>query len=176
MTMISRAGTVSLSNTSALPNTPPNPSTLSDHFPLNVVDALYEGVDSGEWTVSTFEDTPPMSTYLLAFANGAFKHRESSYTSPISGKTRPLRVYGIQFLADRFVTLVPDIDVQRRRISSGTLNSCSMLPLAPFLSSRKCSMWSTPCPSSTHLSRMTLISAQWRTGYALLRVHYPECC
>ena len=136
--------------------------------------ALYEGVDSGEWTVSTFEDTPLMSTYLLAFANGAFEHRESSYTSPISGKTRPLRVYGIQFLADRFVTLVPDIDVQRRRISSDTLNSCSTLPLAPFRSSRKCLMWSTPCPSSTHLSRMISTSAQWRTGYALRRVDSPE--
>jgi aminopeptidase N len=39
-----------------------------------------------------------MSTYLLAFANGPFEYIESSYTSPISGKTRPLRLYGT-FLA-----------------------------------------------------------------------------
>lgn len=35
-----------------------------------------------------------MSTYLVAFANGDFKYLEDSYTSPLSGKTRTLRVYG----------------------------------------------------------------------------------
>lgn len=35
-----------------------------------------------------------MSTYLVAFANGIFEHIESSYVSPLSGKTRPLRIYG----------------------------------------------------------------------------------
>jgi aminopeptidase 2 len=36
-----------------------------------------------------------MSTYLLAFANGEFVHLESSYKSPLSGKTRPLRIYSM---------------------------------------------------------------------------------
>lgn len=35
-----------------------------------------------------------MSTYLIAYANGVFEYLESSYTSPLSGKIRPLRVYG----------------------------------------------------------------------------------
>ena len=35
-----------------------------------------------------------MSSYLVAFANGNFEHIESSYVSPLSGKTRPLRIYG----------------------------------------------------------------------------------
>jgi aminopeptidase 2 len=35
-----------------------------------------------------------MSTYLLAFANGHVEHIESSYKSPLSGKARPLRIYG----------------------------------------------------------------------------------
>jgi aminopeptidase 2 len=34
-----------------------------------------------------------MSSYIVAFANGPFAHLESSYTSPISGKVRPLRIY-----------------------------------------------------------------------------------
>lgn len=34
-----------------------------------------------------------MSSYIVAWANGPFSHLESSYTSPISGKTRPLRIY-----------------------------------------------------------------------------------
>jgi hypothetical protein len=36
-----------------------------------------------------------VSTYLVAYANGDFEHLESSYTSPLSGTTRPLRIYGI---------------------------------------------------------------------------------
>lgn len=38
-----------------------------------------------------------MSTYLLALANGEFVHLESSYKSPLSGKVRPLRIYGMSF-------------------------------------------------------------------------------
>ena len=38
-----------------------------------------------------------MSTYLLALANGKFVHLESSYKSPLSGKVRPLRIYGMSF-------------------------------------------------------------------------------
>jgi aminopeptidase 2 len=38
-----------------------------------------------------------MSTYLLALANGEFVYLESSYKSPLSGKVRPLRIYGRSF-------------------------------------------------------------------------------
>lgn len=36
-----------------------------------------------------------VSSYLIAFANGHFEHIEGSYVSPLSGKTRPLRIYGL---------------------------------------------------------------------------------
>lgn len=36
-----------------------------------------------------------MSTYIVAFANGIFEYLESSYQSSLSGKVRPLRIYGI---------------------------------------------------------------------------------
>ncbi len=36
-----------------------------------------------------------MSTYLVAYANGPFEYLESSYVSPLSGKERPLRIYGV---------------------------------------------------------------------------------
>ena len=39
-----------------------------------------------------------MSTYLVAYANGRFSYLESSYTSPLSGKTKPLRVYSMHIL------------------------------------------------------------------------------
>jgi aminopeptidase 2 len=46
-----------------------------------------------KWKITKFEATPPVSTYLVAYANGPFEYLESSYTSPLSGKTRPLRIY-----------------------------------------------------------------------------------
>lgn len=83
--MVSRKNTVSLSNM---------PGTESTTKPKDDLEkALYEGVDKGEWTVTKFEKTPPMSTYLLAYANGPFEYIEAEYKSPLSGKVRPLRVY-----------------------------------------------------------------------------------
>lgn len=102
VTLVSRKGTVNLSNMPARPN-------------VAVIDALteslFEGVKDGSWHATSFETTPPvsmerigapdwltmeqMSTYLLAFANGEFVHLESSYQSPLSGKVRPLRIYSI---------------------------------------------------------------------------------
>jgi aminopeptidase 2 len=45
------------------------------------------------WTATTFQTTPKMSTYLLAWAKGDFRHLESSYTSPLTGRKVPLRIY-----------------------------------------------------------------------------------
>ncbi|KAI0064924.1 leucyl aminopeptidase [Artomyces pyxidatus] len=84
VTLISRAGLVSLSNMPALA-TPAAPQAGDE--------ALYAGVEAKEWVATKFETTPPMSTYLLAYANGPFAHLESSYKSPLSGKVRPLRIY-----------------------------------------------------------------------------------
>lgn len=46
-----------------------------------------------KWKISKFETTPPMSTYIVAFANGDFKFLEKSVVMPLSGKTIPLRIY-----------------------------------------------------------------------------------
>lgn len=46
-----------------------------------------------KWVITKFATTPKMSTYLLAYACGEFKYLESKYTSKLSGKTIPLRVY-----------------------------------------------------------------------------------
>lgn len=47
----------------------------------------------GKWKVSKFETTPPMSSYIVAFANGDFEFLETSVIMPLSGKTVPLRIY-----------------------------------------------------------------------------------
>ncbi|KAH9030818.1 leucyl aminopeptidase [Lactarius hengduanensis] len=84
VTLVSRKGTVSLSNMPALSDAP-----VSDVH----TEALFEGIKDGSWNATRFETTPPMSTYLLAFANGEFVYLESAYKSPLSGKVRPLRIY-----------------------------------------------------------------------------------
>lgn len=52
-----------------------------------------------------------MSTYLLAYANGPFEYIEASYTSPLSGKVRPLRMYTTE---DKIHQAEFALDVKRR--------------------------------------------------------------
>jgi aminopeptidase 2 len=96
--LISRADSVNLSNMSATseevysaPKTDP-----SDSIPALTkwLSDLTFGTEKEQWKITRFDPTPKMSTYLVAWANGPFEHLESSYTSPISGKTKPLRIYG----------------------------------------------------------------------------------
>lgn len=47
---------------------------------------------SDSWSITTFDKTPLLSSYLIAWGNGPFVHIESSYTSS-DGRKIPLRVY-----------------------------------------------------------------------------------
>ncbi|KDQ18450.1 hypothetical protein BOTBODRAFT_28829 [Botryobasidium botryosum FD-172 SS1] len=102
ITLISREDTVNLSNMPAIeehslaqkdsPEDETSLGRLSRILASFVANEPPATANSG-WKVTKFQKTPPVSTYLVAFANGHFSHLESSYTSPISGKTRPLRIY-----------------------------------------------------------------------------------
>ncbi|TIB62326.1 hypothetical protein E3P77_03857 [Wallemia ichthyophaga] len=86
ISIIHRKDTVALSN---MPPIHSSPAT-SDTFNYS----KHSGsTNPDEWVVTKFEKTPLISSYLVAWANGHFKHLESSYKSPISGKVRPLRIY-----------------------------------------------------------------------------------
>ncbi|KAG0705166.1 hypothetical protein DFH29DRAFT_907854 [Suillus ampliporus] len=93
VTMISRADTVNLSNMSIASEEIYQPQTTKVEDPS--LEALFSALttEDSQWKISKFETTPPMSTYLVAYANGRFAYLESSYKSPLSGKTRPLRIY-----------------------------------------------------------------------------------
>ncbi|KAH7097538.1 leucyl aminopeptidase [Auriculariales sp. MPI-PUGE-AT-0066] len=95
ITMISQPDTVNVSNM---------PATSEHTYPADGTESSAEATDLSSlfselelagrsYKVTAFETTPLMSSYLVAFANGDFKYTESAYKSPISGKTRPLRVY-----------------------------------------------------------------------------------
>ncbi|KAI0075828.1 hypothetical protein K474DRAFT_1663834 [Panus rudis PR-1116 ss-1] len=95
VTLISREGTVSLSNMPAKSEEVYEPkSDKSDSTISWLTEKLSQLTTSEEkWKITKFETTPPMSTYIVAFANGPFTYLEDSYKSPISGKVRPLRIY-----------------------------------------------------------------------------------
>ncbi|KAF8603360.1 hypothetical protein BDV93DRAFT_523426 [Ceratobasidium sp. AG-I] len=102
ITLISRDDTVSLSNMSVISEKPFVESEVSESEKGGVgklvkmkMKTKTEGttVNKKGWKITAFDKTPPMSSYLVAFANGHFEHLESSYTSPLTGKTRPLRIY-----------------------------------------------------------------------------------
>jgi aminopeptidase 2 len=103
VTLVSRADTVNLSNMPVSsekefdlePKEDTNVSSLTQWFSTLTTQ---DKNSSDRWKITRFETTPPMSSYIVAFANGHFEYLESSYTSPLSGKIRPLRIYGKSFM------------------------------------------------------------------------------
>ncbi|KAL4243857.1 Aminopeptidase [Abortiporus biennis] len=97
VTMIHRKDTVALSNMDVEFEAPyiADQAQPNDGYFSKLFSRLAGGTtsDSSGMKITRFTKSPPMSTYLVAFANGPFSYIESSYTSPISGKVRPLRVY-----------------------------------------------------------------------------------
>lgn len=87
--MISAADSVNLSNMSVETETVLDDDALVDDF------FFRSDQDVNGWKHTQFHKSPKMSTYLVALANGPFQYTEASYTSPISGITKPVRVYGM---------------------------------------------------------------------------------
>ena len=90
--LISRADTVNLSNMPAISEAVyiPGDKASTD------LASLFSGLNTQEdaWKITRFQTTPPMSSYIVAYANGHFKYLEKSVMMPLSGKPLPLRIYG----------------------------------------------------------------------------------
>ncbi|PFH52379.1 hypothetical protein AMATHDRAFT_140150 [Amanita thiersii Skay4041] len=90
ITLISRPGTVSLSNMPAIAEEDYEASPKTNE----ALQFLSSFVSPGEqWKITRFQETPLMSTYIVAFANGPFEYIERTVELPLSKKTIPLRVY-----------------------------------------------------------------------------------
>lgn len=100
--MLSKKDTVSLSNTQVIGSYPSSgdlptldefaeKSTEEEKGPAAA--AKQDGKDFSSWVLTKYALTPKMSTYLVAWANGEFEHIESSFKSPLTNKTVPIRVY-----------------------------------------------------------------------------------
>lgn len=93
ITLVSDHETVNLSNMPAVSERVLGAAEVNASSQDADILAPLKLAEGRKYKVTKFDTTPPMSTYLAAYANGDFKHLESSYTSPLSGKTRPLRIY-----------------------------------------------------------------------------------
>lgn len=74
------------------PGAPVLKSDLS-HLSRGGPELASDASEGDGWVAYQFHTTPKVSTYLVAWANGDFRHLESSYTSPLSGRKVPLRIY-----------------------------------------------------------------------------------
>jgi aminopeptidase 2 len=93
ITMISRAETVNISNMPAESEVAYDPTSASESDgSLGTLLSTLPRKDV-QWKITKFAKTPPMSSYLVAFANGPFAHLETKVVMPLSGRTIPLRVY-----------------------------------------------------------------------------------
>lgn len=94
ISMIARDGETVLSNMPAVSTKPWKPTAsdtvLAAHYPLGSGIATDSGTG---WSITEFETTPPMSTYLVAYACGDFAHLSDTYTSVLTGKEIALKVY-----------------------------------------------------------------------------------
>ncbi|KAJ7470561.1 leucyl aminopeptidase [Mycena latifolia] len=94
ITMVSHAETVNLSNMSAISEEIYEPGGNSNgNETTEMVKMLSSLPTEHKWKITRFQTTPPMSSYIVAFANGPFVHREQKVVMPLSGKTLPLRIY-----------------------------------------------------------------------------------
>lgn len=87
--MISRVGTVNLSNMSVISEEPVEEGIITS---AGLAD-FFSPTQNEEWKFTKFDVSPPMSSYIVAFANGPFVFIESLVSMPLSGRTIPLRVY-----------------------------------------------------------------------------------
>jgi aminopeptidase 2 len=94
VTLISRADTVNLSNMPAVSEEVYTGSKGEGN--ANLADLFSSlTITDGKWKITKFQTTPLMSSYIVAFANGHFEYLEKSIVMPLSGKTLPMRIYGL---------------------------------------------------------------------------------
>ncbi|TBU53789.1 hypothetical protein BD310DRAFT_937381 [Dichomitus squalens] len=113
ITMISRKDTVNISNMPVAHEEVYTPQLEVEEGSW-IANTFASLLHPSDWKITTFETTPPMSSYIIAYANGPFEYIESSYKSTLSGKVRPLRFYGTanaiphaQFALDTVTKIMP---------------------------------------------------------------------
>ncbi|KAJ7018485.1 leucyl aminopeptidase [Mycena alexandri] len=98
ITMISRSETVNISNMAVESEALYDANSTVDAALAGLLSTLPEDT---QWKITKFQKSPPMSSYLVAFANGPLAYLEKSIVMPLSGRTVPLRVYATPDIIDQ---------------------------------------------------------------------------
>lgn len=93
MRMIHRDDTTALANMPAEKEGALDTQRVHDALLVDALGFAAPDLGKGSWKVTEFATTPKVSTYLVAWGNGEFKYIEGSYTSPLTGRKVPMRVY-----------------------------------------------------------------------------------
>ncbi|KAJ7911598.1 leucyl aminopeptidase [Mycena leptocephala] len=88
--MVSQLDTVNISN---MPATLEAVYDQTSALDPDLASLLSHLSNDGAWKITEFQKTPPISSYLVAFANGRFSYLEKKVEMPLSGRIIPLRVY-----------------------------------------------------------------------------------
>ncbi|WFD20639.1 Aminopeptidase 2 mitochondrial [Malassezia caprae] len=91
--MIHSAATQALGNMPVARSTGVDAAAMAEALHTDELRMPLLGAGHERWVLTEFEETPRMSSYLVGWANGVFEHRDGAYTSPLTGRTVPLRIY-----------------------------------------------------------------------------------
>ena len=93
MRVIHRRTTTALANMPVLRERPLDRHGVRKALGVDALRFTEVRLGHAAWVETEFEVTPKMSTYLVVWADGEFRHLSGSYTSPLTGRVVPLRVY-----------------------------------------------------------------------------------
>ena len=96
--MIHRTNTTALGNMPAVAKFAVDEARIAEllriaEFDFGLHVNLGRHMSPRKWTMTEFAESPQMSSYLYAYANGKFKHVSTRVKSPLTGERVPLRVY-----------------------------------------------------------------------------------
>ncbi|TRM61760.1 peptidase family M1-domain-containing protein [Schizophyllum amplum] len=92
ITLVSRSGTVSLANMNDISEIKYSGGSALPQD-ADMANLLKSTCAEGDWIITKFATTPPMSSYIVAWANGEFEHLSTTVKLPVSGKELPLRIF-----------------------------------------------------------------------------------
>ncbi|KAL1709873.1 hypothetical protein EV121DRAFT_252475 [Schizophyllum commune] len=92
ITLVSRDGTVNLANMNDISESVYEAGSALPQD-ADLASLLKSTCTEGKWKITKFATTPPMSSYIVAWANGYFEKLESTVKLPVSGKELPLRIF-----------------------------------------------------------------------------------
>ncbi|TFK42895.1 peptidase family M1-domain-containing protein [Crucibulum laeve] len=183
ITLISRADTVNLSNMPATSEDVLSSGVQVSEDIKDIVSTLEN--EKEKWKITRFETTPPMSSYIVAFANGNFEYLERSVVSPLTqfaldvkADVLPLyeKVFDVEYPLPKLDTLVAsDFDagaMENWGLITGRTSAFLLDPENADLSAKK-QIATTQSHEVAHMWFGNITTMEW-WNYLYLNEVFPE--